>query len=106
MSVLLVFLYTAAVALCLLPAALAFQFIRGFGVNVAVVDDFFFVDGFTQFFSGTLSPAYFINLHNGHCLFFGKILMLMLGLVTHFNIIAEMFLSWTFLPYACLFNWQ
>ncbi len=76
------------------------MFIRAYGVNVAVVDDFIFVNGFTQLFTGTLSPEFFIGLHNGHCLFFGKILMLFLGVATHFNIIAEMYLSWLFLCLA------
>jgi hypothetical protein len=84
-------------ALCLWPISAAFLFIRAYGVNVAVVDDFFFVDGFSEYFSGGLSLAYFANLHNHHCLFFGKIFMLLLGLATHFNIIAEMFVSWGFI---------
>lgn len=90
-------LYILAFLLCLVPPALAFLFIHAYGVNVAVVDDFFFVDGFAQYFAGNLSLDYFMRLHNDHCLFFGKILMLALGLCTHFNIIAEMFLSWGFL---------
>ena len=86
-----------AVTLYLLPPILALLYIRAYGVNVAVVDDFIFINGFTQLFTGSLSPDFFLELHNGHCLFFGKILMLSLGLATHFNIIAEMYLSWLFL---------
>jgi hypothetical protein len=66
-------------------------------VNVPVVDDYIFVEGFSQLASGNISPDFFVGLHNGHCLLFGKILMLILGSITHFNIIAEMYLSCTFL---------
>jgi hypothetical protein len=83
--------------LSLVPAFIAFFYIRAYGVNVPVVDDFVFINGFTDYFSGKLAPEYFLGLHNGHSLFFGKILMLILGLITHFNIVAEMYLSWAFL---------
>ena len=66
-------------------------------MNVPVVDDYIFVEGFSQLASGNFSPDFFFGLHNGHCLLFGKILMLILGSMTHFNIIAEMYLSCTFL---------
>jgi hypothetical protein len=89
--------YIAAAILCLLPCGLALNFIKAYGVNVPVVDDYIFVEGFSQLASGNFSPDFFVGLHNGHCLLFGKIVMLILGSITHFNIIAEMYLSCTFL---------
>jgi hypothetical protein len=92
-----VFYYIAAAIICLLPCGIALNFIKAYGVNVPVVDDYIFVEGFSQLASGNFSPDFFLGLHNGHCLLFGKILMLILGSITHFNIIAEMYLSCTFL---------
>lgn len=82
---------------CLTPALVALFYIKAYGVNVPVVDDFIFVNGFNDWYSGKLTPEFFLGLHNGHCLFFGKIVMLVLGLITHFNIVAEMYLSWIFI---------
>jgi hypothetical protein len=81
----------------MLPCVLALNFIKAYGVNVPVVDDYIFVDGFSQLASGNFSPDFFVGLHNGHCLLFGKIVMLLLGSITHLNIIAEMYLSCGFL---------
>jgi hypothetical protein len=92
-----VIFYIIAAIFCFIPCGVALNFIKAYGVNVPVVDDYIFVDGFSQLASGNLSADFFVGLHNGHCLLFGKILMLILGSITHFNIIAEMYLSWAFL---------
>ncbi|HEY9680561.1 MAG TPA: hypothetical protein V6C86_03120 [Oculatellaceae cyanobacterium] len=89
--------FLLALLACLIPALIALLYIKAYGVNVPVVDDFVFVNGFNDWYSGKLSPQFFLGLHNGHCLFFGKIVMLALGFITHFNIVAEMYLSWIFL---------
>jgi hypothetical protein len=61
---------------------------------------------FEKMAAGTLGFADFFAQHNEHRILFPRLIAFGLGLLTHWNIRAELFVIW-FLALACLFNiWQ
>jgi len=85
------------ISLLVLPPVLSLLYIINFGVNVCYADQWVIVPLFDKFFTGQLSLNDLFAFHNEHRILFPRIIMLFLGLITHYNNIAEMLLSWAFL---------
>lgn len=83
--------------LVLLPAALAFLYVREFGVNVPYWDDWWFVPLLEKQSAGTLTVSDLWHQNNAHRQFFPRIVWLLLAIVTEFSYVAEMYLSLVFL---------
>jgi hypothetical protein len=79
--------------LILLPAALAFLYVREFGVNVPYWDDWRVVPLLDKLATGTLKMSDLWPQHNEHRIFFPLIAQLLLGSLTKFNTVAEMYLT-------------
>src|SRR5215217_7690917 len=77
--------------LVLIPAALPYLYVRAFGVNVVFADAWDMVLVFHKFFSGRLTFADLYAQHNEHRMFFPKGAELLLGLLTRYNNVAEMY---------------
>ena len=75
----------------LIPAALPYLYVRAFGVNVVFADAWDMVLVFRKFSSGRLTFADFYAQHNEHRMFFPKGAELLLGLLTRYNNVAEMY---------------
>src|SRR5829696_8704963 len=78
--------------LVLIPAALPYLYVRAFGVNVVFADAWDMVLVFHKFFSGRLTFADLYAQHNEHRMFFPKGAELLLGMLTRYNNVAEMYL--------------
>jgi hypothetical protein len=78
--------------LVLLPAVLAWLYVRAFGVNVVFGDSWSVVRLFGEWSSGTLSVWDLYRQHNEHRLFFPNGVELLLGSITRYNNVAEMYL--------------
>jgi hypothetical protein len=81
-------------ALMAIPVLLYFWYISTYGVNVLFWDEW---DEYIPFYdklqSGTLSFADLFAQHNEHRLFFPKIIFLILGDISNFNTVVNMYLS-------------
>src|SRR5215212_824806 len=77
--------------LVLIPAALPYLYVRAFGVNVVYADAWDMVLVFRKFFSGRLTFADLYAQHNEHRMLFPKGAELLLGLLTRYNNVAEMY---------------
>src|ERR687897_18750 len=75
----------------LIPAALPYLYVRAFGVNVVFADAWDMVLVFRKFSSGRLTFADLYAQHNEHRMFFPKGAELLLGLLTRYNNVAEMY---------------
>lgn len=77
-----------------LPAVLSFVYVYSFGVNVPFGDMWRIVPLFDQLSSGALSvpDIYRWSQHYQHRLFFPGLVILLLGAVTKFNLVAVMYL--------------
>lgn len=89
------------IALMVTPAVISLLFIRAYGVNVCFWDQWDFIPLLDKMFSGQLSFTDLYAQHNEHRIFFPRLIMLLLGLITHYNNVAEMYFSWFLL---CLIN--
>jgi hypothetical protein len=78
--------------LILIPATLPYLYVRAFGVNVVFADAWDMVLVFRKFFSGRLTFADLYAQHVEHRMFFPKGAELLLGLLTRYNNVAEMYL--------------
>ncbi len=78
--------------LILLPAVLAWLYVREFGVNVVIGDSWSIVRFYDWWSSGTLSVSDLFRQHNEHRLFFPNSVELLLGAITRFDSVAEMYL--------------
>src|SRR5829696_2953923 len=78
--------------LILIPAALPYLYVRAFGVNVVFADAWDMVLVFRKFSSGRLAFADLYAQHNEHRMFFPRRVELLLGLLTRYNNVAEMYL--------------
>src|SRR6266403_3396861 len=88
------------------PLLIGFLILRD-GVDTPFWDEW---DGtaplFEKMAAGTLGFADFFAQHNQHRILFPRLIFFGLGRLTHWNIRAELFVSW-FLALICLFNiWQ
>jgi hypothetical protein len=77
--------------LVLIPAALPYLYVRAFGVNVVFADAWDMVLVFRKFSSGRLTFADLYAQHVEHRMFFPKGAELLLGLLTRYNNVAEMY---------------
>jgi hypothetical protein len=82
----------ASYFLILLPAALALVYVRLFGVNVPYWDQWWIVNLIGELEAGTLSVSDLWSQANEHRIFFPRIIMLLLGSLTRYNNVAEMYL--------------
>lgn len=80
-----------SLALVSLPVVLAFLYIRSYGVDVVFWDQWAMVERFESLFAGTLSLSELLVPYNEHRLLFPQIFMLLLGLATDYNVVAEMY---------------
>src|SRR5215216_4342851 len=76
----------------LIPAALPYLYVHTFGVNVVFADAWDMVLVFRKFFSGRLAFADLYAQHVEHRMFFPRGAELLLGLLTKYNNVAEMYL--------------
>src|SRR5918994_2644132 len=76
----------------LIPAALPYLYVRAFGVNVVFADAWDMVLVFRKFSSGRLTFADLYAQHVEHRMFFPKGAELLLGMLTRYNNVAEMYL--------------
>lgn len=82
------------IVLMITPAVISLLFIRAYGVNVPFWDQFHFIPLLDKMFSGQLSFADLFAQHNEHRVPFAWLIMLVLGAITHYNNVAEMYFSW------------
>jgi hypothetical protein len=78
--------------LILLPAVLGVLYVRAFGVSVVQRDAWSMVPLFHRWSSGTLQVSDFFVQHFEHRSTFPEIAMLLLGIITKYNNVAEMYL--------------
>jgi hypothetical protein len=83
-----------ACLLIFLPAASVLLYVRLFGVNFPYWDDWALVPLFGKLCSGTLNIGDLWAPHNDHRQLFARIIMLLLGVITKYNTVAEMYLIW------------
>jgi hypothetical protein len=76
----------------LIPAALPYLYVRTFGVNVVFADAWEMVLVFRKWSNGRLAFADLYAQHNEHRMFFPKGVELLLGILTRYNNVAEMYL--------------
>lgn len=93
---------TAVAVLLSLPVAIAFIFITLYGVNVVFWDQWDFLPLFDKLYAGNLTFSDLIAQNNEHRFLVYRLIMITLGGVTHYNNLAEMYLSWVVL---CLICW-
>jgi len=78
--------------LILLPAALGVLYVHTFGVSAVYGDSWSVVPLFDKWFSGTLQVSDLWSQHNAHRSFFPNIAYVLLGIVTEYDKVAEMYL--------------
>lgn len=78
--------------LVLVPAALALLYVRAFGVSVVIADAWPMTRLFDKWSSGTLHLSDLWVQHNEHRMLFPKGIELLLGGITQYDNIAEMYL--------------
>jgi hypothetical protein len=78
--------------LIFLPATLSLLYVRAFGVSVVKRDAWSMVPLFDRWSSGTLQLSDFFVQHFEHRSTFPEIAMLLLGIATKYNNVAEMYL--------------
>ncbi len=76
----------------LLPAVLAFLYVRAFGVSVVFADAWSMVRLFDKWSSGRLRLSDLFDQHNEHRMFFPEGVELLLGSITKYDNVAEMYL--------------
>jgi hypothetical protein len=86
-----------------IPALVQLLFILRFGVNVVYCDQWNFVPVIDKWYSGALAVSDFIGQDCENRFFFPRIIMLILALLTHYNTVAEMLVSWIILILTALF---
>jgi len=93
-------LYIVVILLMVLPAVLMLLYIKAYGVNVVIWDKWAMVPLFDKLYTGDSSLwADLWAPINNHRVFFPKLTILLLGSITHWNNVAEMYLHWFF---SCL----
>jgi len=97
------FRWAIIVALLIMPAILTFFFIREYGLNAPVFDRWVETPLlFDRFYRGLLSFNDLFAPYWEHRPFLGRLVILSLGLITHYNTVAEMYLSWSLLCVTCI----
>jgi hypothetical protein len=94
----------AKLILLALPALSILLLISVYGVNVPFWDQWKGVAAVLEKMNaGTLGFRDFMAQHNEHRIFFPRLLTFLLALVTHWNVKAELFMSWL-LACICSYN--
>jgi hypothetical protein len=75
-----------------LPATLAFLYVRAFGVSVVFSDAWSMVRLFDKWSSGRLRLSDLFNQHNEHRMFFPEGVELLVGSITKYDNVAEIYL--------------
>lgn len=75
----------------LVPVVLAFVYVYRFGINVPFSDQWAEVPLFNKLSYGRLGLSDLFAQHNEHRIFFPRIVMLLLGTATAYNVVAEMY---------------
>jgi hypothetical protein len=83
--------------LILLPAAFGVLYVRAFGVSVVQRDAWSMVPLFDRWVSGKLQVSDFFVQHFEHRSTFPEIIELLLGIITKYNNVAEMYLIQAYL---------
>ena len=76
------------------PALLTLVYIVKNGVNVLYWDEWSTAPFFDKLYTGHFSFADLFALHNEHRVFFPYLIIMLLGVLTHYNTIIEMYFSW------------
>lgn len=87
----------ALILLLALPPILEAIYIKTYGVNVILWDDFnCYVPYIEKLYTGFSVNDVFslFNQHNEHRIFFPRIIILISAYVTHYNTVVEMYISW------------
>lgn len=90
------------ILLMILPAGLMFFYIRAYGVNVVYWDRWGLIPVLGKFYAR--DPSLIADCwrqHGEHRFFFGYLAELVLAVVTHWNIVAEMLMRWLFTCLIC-----
>lgn len=85
-------IWLVSLLLILAPAALGALYVRAFGVSVVFGDAWSVVLLFEKWFSGTLQVSDLFRQHNEHRVFFPQSVELLLGSITKYDNVAEMYL--------------
>jgi hypothetical protein len=81
------------IILMILPAALCLFYIKTYGVNVVYWDQWEIVPLFDKLHTGHLSFSDLFAQQNEHRILFPRLVMLLLGIITNYNTLAEMYFS-------------
>jgi hypothetical protein len=79
------------------PAVICFLYIMKYGINVIYWDEWLLVPLFAKLYTGHLAFKDLIAQHNEHRILFPRVIMLILGTISHYNTKYEMYFSWLFL---------
>ena len=79
------------VLLAVLPAVLAALYVRAFGVNVPMWDQWYLVPMIEKFYRGRLSLGDFFDQFYEHRLFFPRVAMLVVVALARWNVLVEMY---------------
>ena len=93
---------TFCILVVALPMALSAFFIKTFAVNIAFWDEYETGYMIEKLFSGNLGWDFLFSFHNEHRILFPRIISLSLGLLTHWDSRAPMWLGWLFLVLTSL----
>ena len=85
--------YNIIILLIILPIILDIFFIKLYGVNVPYMDQWVFVPLIDKFYNSNLDLNDLFAQHNEHRLPFARIIMLISMYFTHYNNVAEMYIS-------------
>lgn len=94
-----------SLALVLLPIAGIFLFIYAFGVDVVFHDQQRITPLFEKLYSGTLGFSDLFALHNEHRIMFPRIAMLLLGSLTAYSNVAELYFMQVFMIGTLVVFW-
>src|SRR5580658_10373131 len=82
-------------ALAFLPALIPFVAIARYGVNIPFGDEWDMAGPlFIKLAHGTLTFADIVAQHNEHRIAMTRLIVLAVGKLTHYNVKAEMFVTW------------
>lgn len=90
------------VILLIVPIIFPLIYISTYAVNVPYWDQYEVIPLFDKLYSGNLSVVDLVAQHNEHRIALPHLLMLGLGTVTHYNVIAEEYLAWFFILLTCI----
>jgi len=80
------------------PSLTLALFVKKFGVNVVVSDDWYMVSLYSKMIAGTLTVGDLFAAYGGYQrFFFAGLALLLLERITAFNVVAEMYLGWAML---------